>query len=110
MLNHSGKAPEISRISALSYGVPRFASMDQALRAFFPSPLALVPLQGNLWHVPEMLPENSQEQRTRELRGSIHLLANAGEKKLCMVFTKWDLFAGKHQGLVSGRLPDFGCV
>lgn len=84
MLNHSGKAPAVLllRISALSYGVPQLAKMVQAVRAFLSSPLALVSLQANLWHVPEMLPENSQEERTQEQQGSIHLLANAVEKTM----------------------------
>lgn len=84
MLNHSGKAPAVLllRISALSYGVPQLAKMVQAVSAFLSSPLALVSLQANLWHVPEMLPENSQEERTQEQQGSIHLLANAVEKTM----------------------------
>lgn len=80
MLNHSGKVPEIPFlwISALNYELPQLVKHRPCSQGISSSPLALVLLQPNLWHVPEMLPENSEVQNT-ELQGSIHLSAKSGK-------------------------------
>lgn len=108
MLNHSGKVPEIPFlwVSALCYEVPQLAKDRPCSKGIFSSPLALVLLQPNLWHVPEVLPENSKVQRTEELQGSIHLLANTVEKA-CMVFIKIGSIFWKPQRICFWQIPKF---
>lgn len=106
MLNHPGKAPAVLflRISALSYGVPQLARMDQALRAFFQ---ALLP-----WSHCRLICGMFLKcfQRTLRSTRTARLHPSFGKRsgKNLHGFAKWDLLAGNHQGLVSGKLPNFG--